>query len=362
MSEWLPARPDGEIVIVGAGKAAAGMAREIERHWGAPLRGTVIVPHGQAVDCQMIEVLEAAHPLPDESSVQATRTLLERVRGLSPHATVVCLLSGGGSSLLTLPLAGISLQDKQRITSQLLRSGAPIHDVNAVRRKLSGVKGGKLATACAPARVMTLIISDVPGNDASIVASGPTLPDTTTIADVISILSRYAIHVDEAIIDAMRAGDEPADLRPDADVHVFATSDDALQAAAAEVIAAGLTPYLIGDINGDARELATQHARLAIGIADGSGPIAPPAVILSGGETTVHVTGSGRGGRNGEYLLALAIALEGHPAISAIACDTDGIDGNGDNAGAYVLPDTLERAALSAKNSLFKRCTTTLFL
>lgn len=344
MVDWLPRRPDGDVVIVGAGKAAASMAYELERYWAGPLRGTVIVPYGHAVACQHIDVVEASHPVPDESGVAATKLILDDVSGLSEHDTVVCLLSGGGSSLLTLPLDGLTLEDKQKITSQLLRSGAPIHEINTVRKKLSGIKGGKLAVACAPAHVMTLVISDVPGNDISVVASGPTVADTSTTADAISILDRYGITVSDATIAAMRAGNISIVGRIAADVRVLATSDDALQAAAARAIAAGVTPYVLGDLNGDARALAEEHARLAVEIAAGKGPLAAPCVILSGGETTVSVTGTGRGGRNGEYALALAIALDGHPDVSALACDTDGFDGSGDNAGCFVLPDTLARA------------------
>ncbi len=345
MSDWLPARPAGELVIVGAGKAAASMALELERHWQAPLRGTVIVPHGHRVACRYVEVLEASHPLPDETSVAATRALLERVGGLTRDDTVVCLLSGGGSSLLALPLAGVTLAQKHGIAARLLRCGAPIHEINAVRKKLSAIKGGKLALACAPARVVTLIISDVPGNDAAVVASGPTLADPTSAADAISILSSYDITVSRGVQEAMRAGDLPATRRIESDVHILATNDDALQAAATTAMKAGITPYILGDLRGDARLLAVEHARLAIDIATMNGPLVPPAVILSGGEATVRVSGEGCGGRNGEYLLELAIALNAHPAVSALACDTDGIDGSGDNAGAFVCPATLQQAS-----------------
>ncbi|MCG8370401.1 MAG: DUF4147 domain-containing protein, partial [Proteobacteria bacterium] len=297
--------------VVGAGKAAAGMAAVVEQQWGPPLSGLVIVPDGHAADCDCIEVVEASHPVPDERGVAATRRILDRVSGLGADDTVVCLWSGGGSSLLCAPAPGVTLAEKQARTADLLRSGAGIHEINAARRELSAVKGGKLAAACAPARLMTLIISDVPGNDPSVVASGPTVTDAISARD--------------------------------ADVRILATSDDALQAAALRAMELDVTPYLLGDLTGDARALAGEHGRLAIDIADGKGPVEPPCVILSGGETTVRVTGGGRGGRNGEYGLALAIALAGHPRISAIAADTDGIDGAGDNAGCLVLPDTLER-------------------
>ena len=308
---WLEDRPNGNVVIVGAGKAAASMAIIVEQQWGAPLSGLVIVPDGHTADCDYVEVVEASHPVPDERGVDATRRILDLVSGLSKDDTVVCLLSGGGSSLLCAPVPGVTLEEKQARTNELLRSGADIHEINAVRRELSAVKGGKLAAACAPAKLVTLIISDVPGNDPSVVASGPTITDAAAARE--------------------------------ADVRILATSDDALQAAALRAMEADITPYLLGDLAGDARELAEEHAQLALDIAAGKGPVEPPCVILSGGETTVTVTGDGRGGRNGEYGLALAIALGGHPRISAIAADTDGIDGAGDNAGCLVTPDTLTR-------------------
>jgi hydroxypyruvate reductase len=344
MSKWVPRRPSGDAVVIGAGKAAAAMAFEIERQWGAPLRGTVVVPRGHEVHCDHISVITAAHPVPDENSIAASKKLLSDVSQLSENDTVLCLLSGGGSALLTLPLPGVTLDDLQHLTQRLLTSGAAIHEINCVRKKLSSIKGGKLALACAPARVVTLIISDVPGNDVAVVASGPTVADTTSVADAIAILDRYGIAIDDSLISAMRAGDAPAATRIDADVRILATSDDALQAAALAAMELDVTPYVLGDLAGDARDLAREHASLALAIAAGNGPLEPPCVILSGGETTLTVSGDGRGGRNGEYALALAIALDGHPGISALACDTDGIDGSGDNAGCFVLPDTLRRA------------------
>ena len=310
---WLEDKPKGRVIIVGAGKAAASMAAIVEQEWGPPLEGLVIVPDGHIADCDYVEVVEAAHPVPDERGVAATRRILDLVSSLSPDDTVVCLLSGGGSSLLCAPAPGVTLEQKKTMTGELLKSGAPIQEINAKRRELSAVKGGKLAEACAPAQVITLIISDVPGNDPSVVASGPT------------------------IVDAASARE--------ADVRILATSDDALQAAALRALDLDLTPHLLGDLAGDARTLAIEHAQLALDVAAGKGPVEPPCVILSGGETTVRVKGDGRGGRNGEYGLALALALDGHPRISAIACDTDGIDGCGDNAGCMVFPDSLRRFA-----------------
>ena len=316
MPLWLEERPSGNLVVIGAGKAAASMAMVLEQQWDPPMRGLVIVPYGHAADCDHIEVVEAAHPLPDANGVAATRRILDQVSNLSKDDTVVCLLSGGGSSLLCAPAPGITLEEKQARTDELLKSGAAIHEINEARKILSAVKGGKLGAACAPANVITLIISDVPGNDPSVVASGPT------------------------VVDAAAARES--------DVRILATSDDALQAAALRAMELDVTPYLLGDLAGDARTLAEEHARLAVGIAEGKGPIESPCVILSGGETTVQVTGDGRGGRNGEYGLALAIALNGHAGISAIAADTDGIDGSGDNAGCRVYPDSLERSPTDA--------------
>ena len=326
MPLWLEDRPGGNVLVVGAGKAAASMAAIVEQQWAAPLSGLVIVPYGHGAECEHIEVVEAAHPVPDDNGVAATRRILERVSDLGKDDTVLCLLSGGGSSLLCAPAEGVTLAEKQAATQALLRSGAPIQEINARRRELSAVKGGKLAAACAPANVITLIISDVPGNDPSVVASGPT------------------------IVDAASARD--------ADVRILATSDDALQAAALRALERDINPYLLGDLAGDARELAEEHAKLALDIAAGKGPVEAPCVILSGGETTVRVTGTGRGGRNSEYGLALALALDGHSGISAIACDTDGIDGAGDNAGVFVLPDSLARTvddavAMQANNDSY---------
>jgi glycerate 2-kinase len=313
---WLDDKPSGNVIVVGAGKAAASMAQIVEQQWGPPLSGLVIVPDGHIAECDFIDVVEASHPVPDERGVAATRRILDLVSNLDTGDTVVCLLSGGGSSLLCAPAPGVTLEEKKARTAELLRSGADIHAINAERKKLSAVKGGKLAAACAPASVITLIISDVPGNDPSVVASGPTVTDIVSARD--------------------------------ADVRILATSDDALQAAALRAMDLDLAPYLLGDLTGDARQMAAEHACLAIDIAEGKGPVGSPCVILSGGESTVKVMGSGRGGRNGEYGLALALALDRHPRITALAADTDGIDGTGDNAGCIVTPDTLARSGIDA--------------
>jgi len=339
----LPGPPPGRTVLAGAGKAAAAMAQVADQGWSGPLSGLVVVPYGHAVPCERIEIIEAAHPVPDDAGVAAAAGILRRVSDLARDDTVVCLLSGGGSALLCLPIDGVTLAEKQSVTRQLLRSGAAIHELNCVRKKLSAIKGGKLAAACAPAAVITLLISDVPGNDASMVASGPTIADTSSASEALEILGRYNVSIST---DARRAIENglPVQL-DDADVRILASSDDALLATAALALENQVTPYSLGDLAGDARQLAHEHADLALQIAAGDGPVDPPCVILSGGETTVEVRGNGRGGRNGEYALSLAIALNGHAAISALACDTDGIDGTGDNAGCFVTPDTLSRAA-----------------
>lgn len=353
MRPWTPAKPGGRVIIVGAGKAAASMAKELEEQWSGPLEGRVIVPYGHGTDCHWIEVVEAAHPVPDAAGVAAAAGIFDSVSELSADDTVVCLISGGGSSLLCLPADGVSLDEKQDVTSQLLKSGAAIHEINCVRKKLSAIKGGKLAANCAPAAVITLIISDVPGNDASMVASGPTVSDESSPSEALSILERYKISIPDNVHEAI-TNSKPVSIAK-GDVRILATSDDALLAAAASAVADELTPYSLGDLTGDARSLGIEHAELAKEIAAGNGPVEAPCVILSGGETTVDVRGGGRGGRNGEYALSLAIALDGHPRIHAIACDTDGVDGAGDNAGSFVSPDTLQRASaagLDAKKML----------
>lgn len=342
MSRWLPSKPDGRVIVVGAGKAAASMAKELEDRWGGPLEGQVIVPYGHGADCRWIKVIEASHPVPDEAGTFAAAEILARVSDLSADDTVVCLISGGGSSLLCLPAEGISLEEKQKITAQLLRSGAAINEINCVRKKLSAIKGGSLAAASAPAAIVTLIISDVPGNDVSTVASGPTVTDPSAPSEALNILDRFGISISDAARTVIE-NSKPV-IVDKGDVRILSTSDDALLATAALAVKHDITPYSLGDLTGDARALGIEHAELALQIARGEGPVEPPCVILSGGETTVEVRGDGRGGRNGEYALSLAIALNGHPSIYAIACDTDGIDGAGDNAGSYVTPDTLHRA------------------
>ena len=344
----LPGPPQGRTVVVGAGKAAAAMAKAVEDHWphDRPLSGLVITRYGHGVPCREIEVIEAGHPVPDEAGVAAAEKMLAAVRGLGENDLVLALISGGGSSLFALPAPGITLADKQAMTRALLKSGAPISDINCVRKHLSSVKGGRLALAASPARVVSLIISDVPGDDPATVASGPTVPDPTTRQETLAILEKWAINVPAAVRACLES---PASETPKPGNPAFARVDNRIVAAARDALAAatrfaeakGFAVLDLGDsIEGEAGDVARDHAELALRqVKD-----AKPCIILSGGETTVTVKGKGRGGRNAEYLLALALALDGAPGIFAIACDTDGIDGTETNAGAIIAPDTLARA------------------
>jgi hydroxypyruvate reductase len=345
MSAALSRLPDRDYVIIGAGKAAAAMAQEVVSRFPGKTRGMVIVPYGHAIDCGNVEVVAAAHPVPDEAGVQAARRLLDMVSGLAADDHVICLISGGGSSLLTLPADGLTLAHKQAVTEALLNSGAPIADINCVRKHLSAIKGGRLAAACAPARVTTLAISDVPGDDVSAIASGPTVADPTTAAKAMELLEHYDIHPPAPVLRHLLLEHVDTEPLPPSDVHVLATAGNALRAAQEMAESNGIEVLALGDLAGDARQLAEKHAALALRIAAGNGQIATPGLILSGGETTLRVTGEGRGGRNGEYALQLMLSLGGHAGIAALACDTDGIDGSGDNAGCLVLPDSLQRCA-----------------
>jgi glycerate 2-kinase len=347
----LPPPPKGRTVVVGAGKAAAAMARTVEAHWQGPLEGLVVTRYGHAVPCKKIEVVQAAHPVPDAAGRAAAGRILEAVQGLGPDDLVLCLISGGGSALLALPAPGLTLEDKQAVNTALLRSGAAIDEMNCVRKHLSAIKGGRLAAAAAPARIVTLMISDVPGDDPAVVASGPTVADPTTFADARAVLARYGIEEPAAVLRHLEAAaDEtpkPGDPRlANAEARFIATPAQSLEAAAAVARAAGVTPLVLGDsIEGEARAVGRAQAALARRAQDSGDPAAAPCVLLSGGETTVQVRGGGRGGRNAEYLLALTLALDGRDGIWAIACDTDGIDGTEDNAGALAAPDSLRRAA-----------------
>ena len=345
--------PRGRLIVIGAGKASAAMARAVEDHWpGAKtqLGGLVVTRYGYAVPCEHIEIVEAAHPVPDAAGLAAAERLLALVQGLTADDLVLCLISGGGSSLLPLLIAGLSLQDKQDVNRALLKSGATISEMNCVRRHLSAIKGGRLAAACHPARVLTLLLSDVPGDDPIDIASGPTAPDPTTCADALAIVRRYAIELPPPVREVLESGRgesvKPGDPRlARAEWRMIATPQKALEAAAAVAREAGITPYILGDaIEGEARDVGKVLAGIALQVAQRGQPVAAPCVLLSGGETTVTVRGRGRGGRNVEFLLALGIALNGHPRIHALTGDTDGVDGLEEIAGALVGPDSLARA------------------
>ncbi len=360
----LPPPPRGRTIVVGAGKAAAAMAGAVEAHWpaGAPLDGLVVTRYGHGVGpLARIAVVEAGHPVPDAAGRDAAWRMLELVRGLGRDDLVLCLMSGGASSLLGLPAAGIDLAAKQAVGRALLRSGAPIGEMNTVRKHLSAIKGGRLAQAAAPAEVLTLVVSDVPGDDPSVIGSGPTVPDPTTLADARAVLARRRIAVPEAVgvllRDPAAETPKPGDMAFDrARTVVIATPQVALEAAAEVARQAGVVPLILGNaIEGEAVEVARVMAGIARQCAAHGQPAAGPCVLISGGETTVTVRGGGRGGRNAEFLLGLAVALDGHPGIHAIACDTDGIDGTEDNAGALLSPDSLSRAqalGLSARDRL----------
>ncbi len=340
----------GRLIVIGAGKASAAMAQAVEAHWRGPLSGLVVTRYGYGAPCERIEIVEAAHPVPDEAGLRAARRMLDVVRGLRPEDTVLCLISGGGSSLLPLPQEGLTLEDKQAINRALLASGATISEMNCVRRHLSAIKGGRLAAACHPARVVTLLLSDVPGDRPMDIASGPTAADPTTCADALAIARRYGIALPAAAQAALESGAaesvKPGDPRlARAEVRMIATPEMALEAAAAVAREAGYAPYILGDaIEGEARDVGKVHAGIALHAAERAQPFAPPCVLLSGGETTVTLRGQGRGGRNVECLLSLAIALDGHPRIHALMGDTDGVDGAEEIAGALVDPHTLSRA------------------
>jgi glycerate 2-kinase len=344
----LPMPPRGRTVVVGAGKAAAGMARAVEDNWPGALSGIVVTPYGHGVPCRRIEVLEAAHPVPDEAGLAAARRILAAVSGLSGDDLVVCLLSGGGSALTPAPAPGLTLDDERDVVRALLRSGATIAEMNCVRKHISTIKGGRLAAAAAPARVVTLAISDVPGDDPATIASGPTVADPTTRQDAAAVLARYRIQAPPAvgIWLANPASETPKEGEIRAESYALvATPRKALEAAAAVARRRGYAPLIIGSaIEGEARDVALAHAEIARQVRERGEPVRAPCALLSGGETTVTVRGDGKGGRNAEFLLALAVALDGAAAISALAADTDGIDGTGDNAGALIGPDILSIA------------------
>ncbi|MCJ0764418.1 glycerate kinase type-2 family protein [Variovorax terrae] len=359
----LPPPPKGRTLVLGAGKAGGSMAHAVEALWpaDAPLEGLVVTryhhtpPRPEGLK-QRIEIVEAAHPVPDAAGRAAAERILALTQGLTKDDLVLCLISGGGSALLTLPAEGLTLEEKQRINKALLESGANIAEMNCVRKHLSRIKGGRLAAACAPAQVVTLTISDVPGDDPSIIASGPTVPDATSCAEAVAVLQRYGIAVPGAIMSLLEQGALETPKPGDAAfaghaVHLIATPQQSLEAAAEAARAAGLDAHILSDeMEGESREVGKVHAALARAVAQRGQPFGRPCVILSGGETTVTVrplppgAARGRGGRAGEFCMGLALALQGQPGVWALAADTDGIDGVEDNAGAFVAPDTLQRA------------------
>ena len=347
---YLPPKPKGRTIVIGAGKASAAMAQVLEAHWDGPLEGIVVTRYGYEAPCQQIEIVQAAHPVPDAAGLQAAQRIQQLVTGLTPDDLVIALISGGGSSLLVSPGPGLSLADKQSINSALLQCGASITEMNCVRRHLSAVKGGRLGAACYPAQLVTLLISDVPGDDPSDIASGPTVTDKSTCEDALAIINRYCINISDAVRQALGQGElesvKPGDARlQSSSIHMITAPQMSLEAAAQVALAAGITPYILGDsLEGQSRDLGKAFAGIARQVVKHGQPFQTPCVLLSGGETTVSVTGDGRGGRNVEFLLSLAIAIDGLPDVYALAGDTDGVDGIEEIAGAYLAPDSLSRA------------------
>jgi hydroxypyruvate reductase len=347
---FLPTPPRGRMIVIGCGKASATMAKVVEDNWPGPLSGLVVTRYGYAAPCQRIEIVEAAHPVPDAAGLTGAKRMLDLVKGLSPDDLVLCLISGGGSALLPLPIEGLTLEDKQMVNRALLASGATIGEMNVVRRHLSAIKGGRLAAACHPAKVVSLLISDVPGDEPTVIASGPTVGDSTTCADALAIIKRFAIDLPPRIREVLESG-RGESVKPDdprlagIDTRLIVTPQLALEAAAEVAGEAGLPAHILGDsIEGEARDVGKVMAGIALQVAKRGQPFARPCVLLSGGETTVTVRGKGRGGRNVEFLLSLAIALDGRPGVHALAADTDGVDGMEEIAGAYTGPDSLARA------------------
>ena len=340
----------GRLFVIGAGKASAAMARAVEDAWDGPLTGLVITRYGYNVPCERIEIVEAAHPVPDAAGLAAAKRMMDFVKGLTADDIVLCLISGGGSALMPLPIDGLTLEHKQDVNRALLASGATISEMNCVRRHLSAIKGGRLAAACHPARVITLLLSDVPGDHPVDIASGPTVADPTTCADALAIVERYRITLPDDVREVLSSGRgesvKPGDARlARNEVRMIATPQMALEAAARVAESAGVRAHILGDsIEGEARDVGKVMAAIALQVAERGQPFTAPCVLLSGGETTVTVRGKGKGGRNVECLLSLAATLGGHARIHALMGDTDGVDGMEEIAGAIAAPDTLQRA------------------
>ena len=349
LARALPEKPKGRTVVIGAGKGAAQLAAAFEDLWDAPLSGVIVTRYGYACATRHLEVLEAAHPVPDAAGLVAGQRLLETVSGLTEDDLVVALVCGGGSALLPAPPAGLTLADEAAVNEALLASGAPISEMNAVRKHVSGIKGGRLAAAAHPARVVSLVVSDIPGDNPAFVASGPTVPDTGDRAEALRIVARYGMALPDAVMAHMNSAAADAPMPDDAvfdghEVRVIASAGQSLSAAAAVAEAAGVTPVILSDaIEGEARDIGRMHGAIARRIAETGAPFAAPAVLLSGGETTVTVRAKGRGGRNGELALALGKDIRGLDGVCALSADTDGIDGTEDNAGAFVDGATWDR-------------------
>jgi glycerate 2-kinase len=350
IARYLPKPPKGRTIVIGAGKASAAMAKAFEDNWLSPIEGLVVTRYGHGVPCKHIRIVEAAHPVPDAAGAKAAADIFQMVQGLTKDDLVVALISGGGSSLLSLPADGITSEEKRAVNKALLASGAPISEMNAVRKHLSRIKGGRLAAAAFPARVETLVISDVPGDDISSVASGPTVPDPTTFADARAIIARYGMALPAPVMRHLeRAEDEtpkPGDPRlAQSYAHLIASPQMALEAAATVARTHGLTPLILGDaLEGEARDVGSVLAGIALQTQRFAQPVKSPCVLISGGETTVTLRGNGVGGRNVECLLACALKLSGAQNIHALMADSDGIDGAAEVAGAIISSDTLQRA------------------
>jgi glycerate 2-kinase len=351
--KFLPNRPEGRTIVIGAGKASAAMAQSLEQNWPGKIEGLVVTRYGHAVPCSQIEIVEAAHPVPDDAGTKAAARMLHMMQGFTADDLVIALISGGGSSLLCLPADGITVEEKRAVNTALLKSGAPIQEMNCVRKHLSKIKGGRLAAAAYPARVVSLIISDVPGDDLGSVASGPTVPDPTTFAQARDIIARYNIKVPNSVTTHLQKAEhetpKPGDpLLSRAEAHLIASPQKSLEAAAAVAKNAGFTPVILGDaLEGESRDLGIMMSGIAQQVRKFSQPSPPPCAIISGGETTVTIKDgnqSGKGGRNVEFLLSLAIKLNGQEDISALAADTDGIDGASEVAGAIIDETTMHRA------------------
>ncbi|MBZ0162105.1 MAG: glycerate kinase [Notoacmeibacter sp.] len=352
----LPERPKGRTVVVGAGKGAAQLARAFEQAWDGPLSGVVVTRYGFGVSCERVDVLEASHPVPDAAGLAASERLLREVRGLTGDDLVVALICGGGSALLPAPPEGFALDDEIALNEALLASGAPISAMNTVRKHFSRIKGGRLAIAAHPARVVSLIVSDVPGDDPAQVASGPTVADRTTRADALALIENYGLQLPAAVVGHIRSRPAECPLPDDPhlagnSVRIIASASLSLDAAALKAREQGVAAHILSDaVEGEAREAAKVHAAIAREVALRGRPFARPCVILSGGETTVTVRGNGKGGRNSEFQLALAMGIDGLEGIDALAADTDGIDGSEDNAGAFCDGGTIARLRAAGRD------------